>query len=171
MREAAGHLLGILRGPPPSPEVIAPTERRIQGIETRRSRRLEPDGAIRFGIPLTSVPWTIVDLSARLSMSDLARACHEAGVRYGTTPGEVEASLAKRPNITGARKLCDVLGGDVDGYRYHQSRHAWEHDRRREREAHARGDELRRCTHGDVFESPGLMLAELQRLLPRSPGR
>jgi hypothetical protein len=59
-----------------------------------------------------------------------------------------------------------------DSYRYHRSRHAWEQDRRREREAYARGDEVRRYTYGDVFESPELMLAEMQRLLPPiSPGR
>ena len=55
-------------------------------------------------------------------------------------------------------------------YRYHSSRHAWEQDRRREREAYARGDEFRRYTYGDVFEDPGFMLSELRVLLPvRSP--
>ena len=58
---------------------------------------------------------------------------------------------------------------ELDGYRYHSSRHAWEQDRRREREARARGDEFRRYTYGDVFEEPRLMLAELRGLLrPRT---
>ena len=57
---------------------------------------------------------------------------------------------------------------ELDSYRYHHSRHAWEQDRRREREAHARGDEFRRYTYGDVFEHPRLMLAELRALLPRA---
>ena len=35
---------------------------------------------------------------------------------------------------------------ELDSYRYHRSRHAWEQDRRREREARARGDEFRRYT-------------------------
>jgi very-short-patch-repair endonuclease len=56
---------------------------------------------------------------------------------------------------------------ELDGYRYHQSRHAWEQDRRREREARARGDEFRRYTYGDVVEQPRLMLRELRGLLPR----
>lgn len=38
-------------------------------------------------------------------------------------------------------------------------------DRRRERDAHARGDEHRRFTYGDVFEDQRLMLAELRALL------
>ena len=58
---------------------------------------------------------------------------------------------------------------ELDSYRYHSSRHAWEQDRRREREAYARGDELRRYTYGDVFESPALMLAELRALLRPAP--
>jgi very-short-patch-repair endonuclease len=55
---------------------------------------------------------------------------------------------------------------ELDSYRYHNSRHAWERDRLREREARARGDEFRRYTRDDVFEEPQLMLAELRRLLP-----
>jgi hypothetical protein len=53
---------------------------------------------------------------------------------------------------------------ELDSYRYHGSRHAWEKDRRREREAYARGDEFRRYTWADVFEGPTLMLRELRAL-------
>ncbi len=49
---------------------------------------------------------------------------------------------------------------ELDGYRYHRSRHAWELDRRREREARACGDDFRRLTYGDV-ERPAAMLSEL----------
>jgi hypothetical protein len=58
---------------------------------------------------------------------------------------------------------------ELDSYTYHRSRHAWEQDRRREREAYARGDEFRRYTYGDVFERPEPMLAELRALLARGP--
>jgi very-short-patch-repair endonuclease len=54
---------------------------------------------------------------------------------------------------------------ELDGYRFHNSRHAWERDRRREREAHARGDDFRRFTWADVFEDRAYMLAELRTLL------
>jgi hypothetical protein len=54
---------------------------------------------------------------------------------------------------------------ELDSYRFHHSRHAWEQDRRRERDARARGDEHRRYTWADVFEQPAPMLAELRRLL------
>ena len=54
---------------------------------------------------------------------------------------------------------------ELDGYRYHSSRHAWELDRRREREAYARGDDFRRYTYGDVCEDSRYMLRELSSLL------
>jgi hypothetical protein len=60
---------------------------------------------------------------------------------------------------------------ELDGYRYHRSRHSWEVDRQREREARIRGDEFRRYTWVDVVESPQFMLKELRGLLSRSfPG-
>jgi hypothetical protein len=54
---------------------------------------------------------------------------------------------------------------ELDSYRYHNSRYAWEQDRRREREAYARGDDFRRYTWGDVADDPRSMLAELRALL------
>ena len=58
---------------------------------------------------------------------------------------------------------------ELDSYRFHSSRHAWEQDRRREREARGRGDEFRRYTYGDVMEDPRYMLRELRSLLRRRP--
>jgi Transcriptional regulator, AbiEi antitoxin len=210
--EAAGYLWGLLKGTAPPPEVTAPTNRKVKGVRTKRARRGEINGTTRHGIPITTVPRTLVDLSSLLPLEDLARACHEAGVLHGTTPRQVEAVLATRPNTPGAKQLRKVLHGDVhvtlsrlerrflkrldeaglprpitnkpagskrvdcrwpqhnltvelDSYRYHSSRHAWELDRRREREAHARGDDFRRYTRDDVFEEPEPMLAELRGLL------
>jgi hypothetical protein len=55
--------------------------------------------------------------------------------------------------------------GQLDGYRYHRSRHAWDADRHREREAYARGDQFRRYTWADVFDDPTLIVRELRTLL------
>jgi very-short-patch-repair endonuclease len=213
---AAGHLWGLIKGAAPAPEVITRTERRVPGVTTRRSRTVQPaDATTCRGIPITTVPLTLIALAAQLNAEDLARACHEAGVRHGTTPRQVEEVILHRPNAPGTRQLRAVLHGDVrvtlskletsflalleheglplpqtnrpagtrrvdcrwplhrltielDGYRYHRSRHAWEQDRRREREARARGDEFRRYTYGDVFEHAELMLAELKALLVAS---
>jgi very-short-patch-repair endonuclease len=56
---------------------------------------------------------------------------------------------------------------ELDSYRHHNTRHAWEQDRQREREARARGDEFRRYTWRDVDEDPGPMIKDLRRLLGR----
>jgi very-short-patch-repair endonuclease len=211
---AAAHLLGLVRGTPPPPEVTTRTERRVPGIRTHRARRLDARDTTSWrGIPVVSVARALVELAAVLSLDDLARACHEAGVRHRTTPAQVEVALSRRPNSPGAPNLKRVIRGEaavslsklearflsvladagltlppetnriagarrvdcrwpdrrltveLDSYRYHSSRHAWEQDRRREREAYARGDDIRRYTYGDVFEHPRQMLAELSVVL------
>ena len=52
---------------------------------------------------------------------------------------------------------------ELDSYTFHRSRHAWERDRRRDREAYARGDGIRRYTRDDVLEDSAAMLGELLR--------
>ena len=59
---------------------------------------------------------------------------------------------------------------ELDSYRYHNSRHAWESDYQREREARGREDEFRRFTYADVFEDPSYMLRELRKLLTLRAG-
>jgi predicted transcriptional regulator of viral defense system/very-short-patch-repair endonuclease len=217
---SAAHLWALLKSSPSEAvEVTAPTERRATGIRSRR-RKLHRREVTKVGvIPTTTVPRTLVDLAAELADDELARACHEAGVRYRTAPRQVEAILARRPNTPGAARLRGVISGEtkvtlsklessfialleqhnlplpqtnrragahrvdcrwpehhltveLDSYRFHNSRHAWEQDRIREREAHARGDELRRYTYRDVLEDPRTMLSELRELLgPREEGR
>jgi hypothetical protein len=50
---------------------------------------------------------------------------------------------------------------ELDSYRYHRSRHAWQQGHDRERAARARGDEFRRYTYADVVEDPSRMMDEL----------
>ena len=209
---AAAHLLGLLKGPVPQSEVTTPLKRRIDGVTVRRGRIDGADRAVYRGIPITAVSRTLADLAANLTLDELARACHEAGVRFGTTPTDVAAVLERRPKTPGAAKLRRIVRGDarvtlsalergflallrehrlplpvtnrpagahyvdcrwperrltveLDSYRFHHSRHAWEQDRRRERDARARGDEFRRYTWADVFEQPGPMISELRTLI------
>jgi hypothetical protein len=111
---AAAHLLGLVKGPAPPSEVTAPTERRVPGIITRRARRIEArDATVWRRIPVTAVTRTLVDVAGDLDVEDLARACHEAGVRHRVTPRDVEAVLARRPGSRGAAKLRRILRGDV----------------------------------------------------------
>jgi very-short-patch-repair endonuclease len=103
----------IIKGPPPPPQVISLTERRVPGIITHRARR-QPgaDAAVHRGIPVTSVARTLVDLAGVLGTNALAEACHEAGVKWNATPADVEAVLKRRPTSKGARKLRRILHGE-----------------------------------------------------------
>src|SRR4051812_15312872 len=108
---AAAYLWGLVKGPPPAPEVTAPTERRVRGVATKRSARVCVEEAGRCkGIPVTTVPRTLIDIAP---CDDLARACHEAGVKHKTTPRHVRQALARQPNAPGAKRLRSVLLGDT----------------------------------------------------------
>src|SRR3954452_13897103 len=215
---AAGYLFGLVRKPPPFPEVTTRTERRVKGIVTRRCRGLDgSETTIYRRIAITTVPRTLVDLAALLEPEELMRACHEADVRHRTKPHNVEAVLVRWPNAPGTGELRAVLRGEtrvtlsrlekrflallkqaglplpetnrvagahrvdcrwpeygltveLDSYRYHNTRYAWEQDRERERAAHGREEAHRRYTHEDVFNHPKPMLQELKKLL-RLPAR
>jgi very-short-patch-repair endonuclease len=209
---AAAHMWRILGGSPPPPEVMAPVKRHVPGVLTRRRVISRRHVVARQRIPVTTVPRTLVDLAASLSEEALARACHDAGGLYKTTPKQVDAVLRRVPNARGRKKLERIMHGDVpvtlsrlesrflellrdahlplpvtnqvagahrvdcrwpeqrltvelDSYRHHNSRHSWDKDRLREREARIRGDEFRRYTWRDVFEDPVFMLRELSELL------
>jgi Transcriptional regulator, AbiEi antitoxin len=53
---AAAHLHRLIKGAAPRPEVTAPTERKVSGIKTRRSRNSDPRDLMKVrGIPVTTV--------------------------------------------------------------------------------------------------------------------
>jgi predicted transcriptional regulator of viral defense system len=212
---AAAHLMRLLKGAPPPPEVTATTKRRIKGVTVRQTSNVDSrDSTTHCGIPITTIARTLVDLAARLPEYELGKACHHASALYRTEPEDVEAVLARRPTSKGAATLRAILRGDkkislsklerrflvllsdnnlalpqtneqfggryvdcrwperkltveLDSYRYHSSRHAWEQDRKRERQARARGDDFRRYTADDVFEDPRALLQELRPIIGR----
>ena len=111
---AAAYLLGILKSRfPPPPEITTTTEKRIPGVKARVRVLDRRDVTEHHSIPCTTVPCTIVDLAAELDEDPLARVCHEAGVKYGTTPRHVEAVLERRPNAKGAATLRLIAGGGI----------------------------------------------------------
>jgi hypothetical protein len=113
---AAAHLLRLLAGGAPPPEVTVPTVagRTRPGIVVHRVRELHVlDTSILDDIPITIVPRILLDLSSALSMPELARACHEAWVRHRTTPAHIEACIARNPCKKGANRLRRALGSDV----------------------------------------------------------
>ncbi|MFL5867703.1 MAG: hypothetical protein ACJ766_11470 [Thermoleophilaceae bacterium] len=111
---AAGRLLVLIRTGMPPPEVITPTQRRVEGVITHRSRRIDRrDRTTWNGVPVTTVPRTLVDLAAALAFDDLTKACHEAHVRHRLRPEQVEDVLARRPRSAGAAKLRAIVLGDA----------------------------------------------------------
>ena len=56
---------------------------------------------------------------------------------------------------------------ELDSYRFHGSRHAWERDRERDRAARRRGEELVRYTPEDIFKHPDEVLAQMAARVPR----
>jgi very-short-patch-repair endonuclease len=210
----AAHLMRLLKGAPPPPEVIAPKQRRTKGVEVKRERGLDPrDKTTHKGIPTTTIARTLVDLAGCLPEHQLGETFHAARVLYRTQPEDVEAVLDRRPTSKGAATLRAILRGkrislsrlerrfrrllkdnhlelpeanesvggryvdcrwpkrrltvELDSYRYHSTRHAWEQDRKRERQARARGDDFRRYTSEDVFEDPRALLRELGPIIGR----
>lgn len=112
---AAAYLLGLLptRNPPP-PEVMCPTERSVPGVETRRCRRIHRlDVSEHNGIPVTTVPRTLLDLAACCSDDELMRACHEAWVKWRVGPEQVQRVLDRHPRARGARRLRRVMSGET----------------------------------------------------------
>ncbi len=109
----AGHALGLVRGKVPAPELISRRHLKIRGLRSTRAGRLAREDTTRWkNIPITSPPRTLVDLAAELNAETLARACHEAGVRYRTKPRHVEAVLKRKPNAKGAAKLRAIISGE-----------------------------------------------------------
>jgi hypothetical protein len=184
---SAAFLHELIRGTPPAPEVTTRIDRDVKGVVTKRSRYVER--TTRNGIPITTVPRTLVDLAAQLAEDALARACHEAGVRYRTTPAQVDAVLRTRRNVKGAATLRRILHGEtpvtlsaLEGRFLERVRAAglplpvtnrpaggrrvdcrWpEHCLTVELDSYRY---FRRYTHNDVFDEPDAMLAELRSLI------
>jgi hypothetical protein len=211
---AAAWFCGLVRGDAPRPEVTAPSDRCVRGVLVRRSPVTCERDRWRFrGVPMTTVPRILVDLARSLPLAELAGACHEAGIKFRTTPAQVARVLQRDPKARGRANLEVVMGRrvlvtasamerrflcvlradglrlpdetnrpaggrrvdcrwrvppltvELDSFTFHGSRHAWERDHRRAREAYARGDEFRRYCYADVFEDTTLMLAELRPFL------
>jgi very-short-patch-repair endonuclease len=207
---AAAHLWELVRGAPPEPEVVCARRLRIKGLRTHQVQLIH--ATTLNNIRVTTPAATLAALAESFDQPHLARAVHEASVKYRTQPEDIEHVLDARPNTPGATTLRRIIRGDVhltlsrleqkflsllkasrlelpktnkridnryvdcrwperkltvelDSYRYHATRHAWEQDRKREREARARGDDFRRYTTTDVFDDPRALLTELRPLL------
>jgi len=110
---AAAALHGILRGPTPSQIDIVVGRRHhgIPRIHVHQSRFLEPwDITLRRGVPVTSVPRTLLDLGDVLDPYQLAHVIHEAAFRRKLNEKAVRAILARARG----RQAVTVLAGAMD---------------------------------------------------------
>ena len=84
--------------------------RRNDGVLVHNSETLAGDTAVRFGIPVTAVPRTLLDLAPHISVAALSRCVREA-IRLGTTSvSEIVDGLAvKHRGRRGSRTLLLVV--------------------------------------------------------------
>jgi very-short-patch-repair endonuclease len=161
-------------------DVSVPKNRRAHhGVRIHRPRSFG-DPAVRHGIPVTSLLRTVNDVAKLLSAHELGRVVHEARVRHGLeyelaeplllskAEGELLALVkaAKLPlprmnaMVRGAREWhrADAwwpehrLVVEVDGFRFHSSRLAFEHDREATADLQDGGIEVLRTTVRQLAE-------------------
>jgi very-short-patch-repair endonuclease len=113
---------------------------RRKGIVLHRSTTLAPaDTTLRHNIPVTTQARTLRDLrwGADRTRSDLERLflriCREHGIP------KPEANVRIGPYEVDFLWRAERLVVEVDGWKYHSSRHAFEADRARDRDLGRRG--------------------------------
>ncbi len=182
----------------PAVHVTVPSEagrEHRDGIRVHRSRTLLPSEVTRRdGIPVTTPTRTLTDLRRILPQPQVAAARRQAeylglhidaGLEPDRTHSELEARLLAlcrrhrlpRPqvNVRVGPFLVDFLWSEqrliveVDGYRHHGSRNAFESDRARDLELKLRGFEVIRFTWRRLTAEPAQTVAALRRLLWERP--
>lgn len=110
---AAAFEYALVRGAAPPPEVTAPTNRRVEGVITHRADLNRRDTSRYKGIPITTVPRTLVDIAGNFELDPLSALCHQAQIRFRVRAFHVEAALERRPNAAGAGTLKAIFRGDA----------------------------------------------------------
>jgi hypothetical protein len=87
----------------------------VKGVLTRRRRRSDPkkDSTEWRGIPVTTVPATLISLSSLLSFDELGRAVHEADVRHEIGADRIERALEHHLTAKGRARLLALAKGDA----------------------------------------------------------
>ncbi len=101
--DSAAALWGLRRWPA-TPEVTAPGKRARPGIATYRRSLDQRDTTTNFGIPVTTVIRTIIDIKPRLTDPQLIRAIQDARHAHHLQPSKLAELLQRCPR---ARDLVD----------------------------------------------------------------
>lgn len=166
---AAAHALGLVKGKAPPPEETSTRRLELNGLRSTLCRKLHREDTTRWkGIPITSPARSLVDVAAHMSADALARACHEAGVRHGTTPAQVEARAETQAERQGRREAPRHPRRRADGAA--EQARAWiPPEDRATPPAAPDHEQARRFTWSDVFEDPSYLKEEICGLLPTVP--
>jgi hypothetical protein len=80
-------------------DILVPGQRRARaGFTIHRCRALDPrDVTVHQGIPITTVPRTLVDLSSVLTAPQLANVIHEAAFRNRFDATATDEAIARAP--------------------------------------------------------------------------
>jgi hypothetical protein len=101
--DSAAALWGLRRWPPP-PEVISPHKRVRPGIDSHRSALRSRDITVNFGMRVTTVIRTIIDIEPRLTDPQLIRAIQDARVAHHLKASKLDGLLLR---CRRARELID----------------------------------------------------------------
>jgi hypothetical protein len=96
-------------------DVLAPRRRQVNGVRVHTARRLDPcDMTVHNGIPVTTVPRTLVDLAEVLTAHQLANVIHEASFRNRFSSQATRAAM-ERANGRNRRALDQALALNAAG--------------------------------------------------------
>jgi very-short-patch-repair endonuclease len=166
---------------------------RRAGIRVHRSTTLDESLVTRrTGIPVTTPPRTLVDLRGSVTPALFASALRQAELRglpldpsieTDRTRSELEARFlalcrrhrlpAPKPNVRVGPFVVDFLWpeakliDELDGYRFHRGRSAFETDRARDMDLKLLGYEVIRLTWRQLADDPAQIELTLRTLLQR----
>jgi very-short-patch-repair endonuclease len=169
--QSAGALWSLSPTCPPLVHVSVPGTNgrsRRRGIVLHRSSTLTTaETTRRKGIPVTTLARTLADLGygPERTRSDLERLFLRICRKHGIPKPEVNVKVG--PNEVDFLWRAERLVVEVDGWKYHSDRRAFEADRARDRELARRGFTVLRFTDRELSAKPDAvadsLLAHLRR--------
>jgi very-short-patch-repair endonuclease len=136
---------------------------RRRGIALHRSSTLTPrDTTLRRNIPVTTQARTLRDLGwgTERTRSDLERLFLRLCRRHGIPKPEVNVRIG--PYEVDFLWRAERLVVEVDGWKYHSDRRAFETDRARDRELARRGFTILRFTDRELSTQPNVVVTSLR---------
>lgn len=133
--------------------------------DVRHHVRPEPILRMAAGRPGAWKVRAVLDGDHQLVLSRLER--HFVALLAAHGLPRAQTNRREGAHYVDCRWPAHPLTVELDSFKFHRTRAAWEQDRERERAARARGDEFRRYTWRDVVEEPAPTVRDLAGLLAR----